>query len=480
MRVPKIGGHKSATIFVVSVVTFCNILFFPLSALSPVSRAEAAVDLQRLTFYPVPLGTRIAFAANTDMPAALTIQPEHRSPHKVGAATKARYEQAMAGIRDNDGPYAAALIGQLTALGQNYQQSNEHEEALTYLDQAVQISRINFGLYGDDQIALTETIIDSLIALGRFGEVEEKYRFLVDVHEQRQGATVSQKAASLFKLGEWKLASFHRNPDTGHMQAAALPLGSIGNQAVVNTRFEELNQAQTLFVDAIRQLIEAGSWTDPTLFAAEQNLVRTFYIDANREQVIANPGAYSTSDESSRERMRRRAATLELSDQYQQGEAAYRRMIGYLKKNPDATAAAISDVMLGLADWHLLFGKQTEAEAQYEQLEKFLQLTLTPDEEARAILQPDLPVSLPAFLDSPISAKPLLDDMQFKGYVDFAFDVKRQGHVGKLEVLGSSEGTDSSITAKLVSLVRQTRFRPSLGDVPTTAAVRYYYTESDQ
>ncbi|MES2626889.1 MAG: tetratricopeptide repeat protein [Pseudomonadota bacterium] len=477
MRVPTTGGHKFATIFVVAIVASCNMPFFPSSALSLVSQAQAAVDLQGLKFYPVPLGTQIAFAPEADMPAALSIQPEHSSMHTVGAPIKARYEQTMANIRDNEGPYAPALIGQLTALGQIYQQSNEHEEALRYLDQAAQISRTNFGLYGDDQIALTETMIDSLVALGRFDEVEDKYRFLVDVHEQRHGATVSQKAASLLKLGEWKLESFHRNlakPDSGQMQSASLPLWKIGSQSVVNTKFEELSEAQLLFVDAVRQLIETGSWTDPTLFEVEQNLVRTFYIDANREQVIANPDSYSVSDESTRAQMRRKAATLELSEQYQKGAAAYGRMIGYLKKNPDATTTAISDVMLALADWHLLFGKQSEAEAQYQQLEKFLQLTLTPDEEAIAILQPDVPVSLPAFLDSPISAKPL-DDMQFKGYVDFSFDVKRQGSVGKLEVLGSSEGTDSSITDRLVSLVRQARFRPSLGDVPTTAAVRYYY-----
>lgn len=474
MRVPKIGGHKSASVVVVTIVALCSMVSFPLS---PLGRAQAAIDLQGLTFYPVPLGARIDFVGNTDMAAPLSLQPERSSAPKVGAAEKARYEQNMAAIRDREGPYGAALIGELTALGQLYQQSNEHEEALQYLDHASQISRINFGLYGDEQIALTETMIESLVALGRFGEVEEKYRFLVDVHEQQHGATAAQQAASLLKLGEWKLESFHRNlatPDSGQMQAAALPLGRIGNQSVVNTRFEELNEAQTLFVDAIRQLIETGAWTEPMLFELEQNLIHTFYIDANREQVIANPHAYAISDESAREQMRRRVATLELSDQYQQGEAAYRRMLGYLKKNPDATTAAISEVMLGLADWHLLFGKQAEAEAQYRQLEKFLQMTLTPEEEVVAILQPEVPVSLPAFLDSPISAKPLLDDMHFNGYIDFAIDVKRQGRIGKLEVLGSSEGTDKSITDKLVHLVKQARFRPSLGGA-TTSAVRYYY-----
>lgn len=479
MRVRNSSGQTSAIATIVTVVFSGCLSVLPL--VLPFNSAQAAVDLQRLLFYPVPLNSGISISTNPGMVAGLALDDgrSHTSSHaaKADAAVVARFQQNIARIRDNEGPYADALIGELVGLGQLYQQSNQHEEALQQLDRAAQISRINNGLYGDDQVALAEYMIESLLALGRFDEVEDKYRFMVAANENQRGASVAQKAAALLKLGEWKLESFHRNlarPDSGQMQSAVVPVGTLGDQAVVNTRFGELKEAQTLFVEAIGQLIESESWTDPTLFALEHNLVRTFYIDANREQVIANPASYAISDESSHERMRRSAATLKLSEQYQQGVAAYRRMIGYLKKNPDATIEAVAGVMQGLGDWHLLFGKQSEAEAQYQQLEKFLQLALAPAEQVDAILQPELPVSLPAFLDSPIAAKPLVDDMHFKGYVDFVFDVKRQGRVGKLEVLGSSEGTDSSITDKLVHLVKQARFRPVPGGT-TTSAVRYYY-----
>ena len=470
MRMRKISGQTFAAIFIVITVAFSNLLVVPFNS------AQAAVDLRRLVFYPVPLATTLAVVANGDTPAILPIRAAGKAD-KAAVGAVGPLLQSIATTRENEGPYAAALIGQLVGLSQLYQQNEQHEEALEALELAARNSRINSGLYGADQAVLAEHMIASLLALGRYREVEDKYRFLVDVHDQQHGGSVPQKAASLLQLGNWKLQSFHRNlalPDSGQMRAAGMPLGRLGNQAVVNTRFEELYEAQTSFVDAISLLIQDESWTDPNLFALEQQLVRTFYIGANREQVIANPESYGSSRESSREHMRRSAATLELSEQYLNGEAAYRRMIGYLKKDPAATTAAIAEVMLGLADWHLLFGKQAAAEAQLGDLDNFLQKVRASETEVRTILQPELPVTLPAFLDSPISTKPLLDNMHFKGYVDFAFDVRRQGRIAHMEVLGSSEGTDSSITDRLVSLVRQARFRPSL-EGTSSFGVRYYY-----
>lgn len=439
--------------------------------------AGGSVDLRQLAFYPAPLE---ATGQQPSGPAPAPPgwrQADTVDMHNDGALLLERHQREIAALRDASGVFAAGLIEPLAALARQHQARGEHEAALAALSEAVQISRRYDGLRSDEQQMLNEQMIVSLRALRRYAEVDEKYRFLVELSRRRSDATAAGRAEALVRLGEWKLESFHRNlalPDQGQMQAASLSLGRLGTQTVRNTHFDALAEAQHCFVEAARLLIESEAWTNPTLFAAERNLVRTFYADAHRERVIADPLSYAGRVESSRDRMRRQAAALDLAKPYQQGEAAYRRMIGYLKKDPAATIGAIAEVLQGLADWHLLFGKQVEAEAQYRQLQKFLALAEAPPEQAAAILTPALPATLPSFLASPLAGGTRPDDGQMHGYVDFAFEVQRHGHAANLEVLGSSAGTDAAITDRLVSLVQHARFRPAPnGDA--AVAIRYYY-----
>jgi tetratricopeptide (TPR) repeat protein len=439
--------------------------------------AGSSADLRQLRFYPVPLAEATAPTDTTSATSATSWQTPTVDAHAFGADSLVRYQREIAALRDTEGAFAEPLVEPLTALARLHQQRGEHEQALSLLNEAVQIDRRHGGLYSDGQRALAEAMIVSLRAQRRYAEVDEKYRFLVELSSQPGAASAAGRAEALARLGEWKLESFQRQvalPDQGQRQAASLALGRLGSQQVLNTHLAELTEAQNCFVDAVRLLIESEDWTHPTLFAAERNLLRIFYADAHRELVSAPSATYAASLESARAGMRRKAAALDLGKPYQQGEAAYRRMIGYLKKNPAASVAAIAEVLQGLADWHLLFGKHAEAEAQYRQLQTFLELTATPAEQAQAILAPALPVTLPGFLDSPLVSAPQPDQPPFRGYVDFAFDVKPQGRAANLAVLGSSAGTDAAITDQLVALVQQSRFRPvPAGTAPV--AVRYYY-----
>lgn len=439
--------------------------------------AGSSVDLRQLRFYPVPLTEAAVPTDGASDSGPASWQTPTVDTHAFGADSLDRYQREIAALRETEGSFAAPLVEPLSALARLHQQRGEHEQALSLLNEAVQIDRRQGGLYSDGQRALAEAMIVSLRAQRRHAEVEEKYRFLVELSSQPGVASAAGRAEALARLGEWKLESFQRRvalPDQGQRQAASLALGRLGSQQVLNTHFAELTEAQNCFVEAARLLIESEDWTNPTLFAAERNLLRIFYADAHRELVSAPAATPAVSLESARAGMRRKAASLDLGKPYQQGEAAYRRMIGYLKKDPAASVAAIAEVLQGLADWHLLFGKHAEAELQYRQLQTFLELTATPAEQARAILAPALPVILPGFLDSPLVSLPQPDQPPFRGYVDFTFDVKPQGRAANLAVLGSSAGTDAAITDQLSALVQQSRFRPTpAGTAPV--AIRYYY-----
>jgi hypothetical protein len=446
--------------------------------------AQTYEKLQNLVFYPTPLPLhehQAARGAERQGSFMLALAEDLRGSDALlsfqGTAIDS-YQQSILELQASEGPFAPALVQNLLSLGLLYQQDQRHSEAIETLERAAAISRVNNGLYSPEQISLTEHLIESLRATGQLSELEDKYQYLVNLHQHYYGASAPQTATALQGLGQWKLESFHHSleqPDSGQMLAAREANGLFTNYQVFNTRFDELYQAQATFVDAIRVLIENAAFTEPALFELEQDLIRTFFINANRELVINNPRNYAIADESSLSKLKKRSNDMALPVDYSKGEDAYRRMIGYLKQNPDASMQQIADVMLGLADWHLMFGKYARAEQQYKQLVKLMIKAEISANEQQTLLAPAVPVTLPVFLDSAISGKPLDDASAYMGYVDVAMDINRYGRVGRIEVLGSSEGTVGIIKERLVNLVRNAQFRPTPGR-STSTGVRYYYT----
>lgn len=472
------GGRSLAAAV---AVNFCN--FFAACNLL----AQTPADLQQLVFYPAPLAIPAVARVSDAVPGSgallVAFADEAGTVHALAGFQEAgidRQLQDIGTLQTAEGPFAPGLIPRLLELGLAYQAGGQHAQAIDAFEQAAAISRVNNGLYSPEQITLTGHVIDSLVQSGRFTEVEDKHLFLLNLYRQHYGADAPETATALKELAQWKLESFHLGLEQagggGQMLVAQESRGLFTDYDVYSAQFGELYQAQAMFVDAIRLLIESEEWTDPALFELEQDLVRTFFINANRELVIRNPRSYAANDEPSRDRMRRESRKLALPEDYSKGEAAYRRMIGYLKKNPDATIGQIADVMLGLADWHLLFGREDRAEEQYRLLEKLLVKAQTPAWEASRILQPSVPVTLPVFLESAISAKPLSDAAAYKGYVDVALNINRHGRAGNIEVLGSSADNNDTITDRLVDLVRNAQFRPAADDGSARTGIRYYYT----
>jgi hypothetical protein len=250
-------------------------------------------------------------------------------------------------------------------------------------------------------------------------------------------------------------------------------LQGLGEQQL-EYRDDAFYEAQAHFVDAIRILIDREAWSDPALLALEQDLVRTYYIDARRTGVIDNPLSYAINDES---RVRTLDERMAISELYQKGKQAYLRMLGYLQKNPEADIAVMAHAMLELADWHQLFGKRAEADDQYGHLDEIMALGGAAAAEAAAIVRPAVPVTLPAFIDTPLSPRANFDTSAAQGYVDLSFTVNRHGRAKHLEVLGTSAAVDSAavdsaVADRLSLLVRTAQFRPA---ADAEYSLRYYF-----
>ncbi|MEY4643154.1 MAG: hypothetical protein RLZZ227_3148, partial [Pseudomonadota bacterium] len=165
------ANSSRKTCVAVSIVA-CAVLF-------PATQAQAQTfaELQNLAFYPVPLAT-----LGTE-PAAVPAESEVMEVIDMAMFEESAinsYEQDIADIQGRAGSYAPELAQQLTSAGLLYQQQNRHEEAVTSLQRAAESSRIHHGLYSSDQVVLAEYTINSLMALGRFDEAEDKYHEILN------------------------------------------------------------------------------------------------------------------------------------------------------------------------------------------------------------------------------------------------------------------------------------------------------------
>jgi len=447
-------------------------------------QAQEFSDLPNVVFYPLPHPV-LEVCKVQPWSAACPDLPRSHEQERVDMARFeeidiGRYIEDIDKLQDSWGPYAAELAEKFLSTGLLYQQLDQHEQALKYLGLAADASRIQSGPYSLEQISLAEHAIESLVALRRLDEVEAKYSALLDLNRSIYGINAPQTARLMLRAGQFQIAqlgqeSLRNGPrvESPFVQPGAG--GSVLTAPAAVSSEDGLYRAQALFHDAIRILVENEAWTDPAIFELEYSLIRTYFMDAHRYRSGRMPGSFGINDASARSRMHSRASRMALPAQYRNGEQAYKRMIGYLKKDEAATVDAIAEVMTGLADWHLLFGQHPKAKAQYRQLEKLLSLAQTQTEYGQAVLNPSVPLPLPAFMESAISSTLAPGEGPFDGYIDVDVTIGRTGNISRLEVLEVSGGTSRILVDHLVTVLRGTIFRAG-ADTATNSVVRYYFS----
>jgi hypothetical protein len=96
------------------------------------------------------------------MAAAFTLAV-FASPHDATAAESNGADQALLEqiqeILSNDGPNSRELVAPLTNLGLLYREGDDYSFALATLERAVQVVRVNDGLYALEQVPLVRQLI---------------------------------------------------------------------------------------------------------------------------------------------------------------------------------------------------------------------------------------------------------------------------------------------------------------------------------
>ena len=393
-----------------------------------------------------------------------------------------RYLEAIEALEAENERYSPDYRENLQSLGVLYQRQGEHEQALDYLEQARVVTRMNNGLFSMEQAPILERRIDSLLALGREGEAWQEQEILLSLYEENYGDHDMRAVPLYTRMANWQFDSFN-----AIIAAGRQPVFNVGRgRNSLAGAFLPLFRAQRHYFQAIATIVQNREWLHPDLPSLERRLIATWYLQSNRSRIWEDTEFYSSPAASTGSRIRRTNG-LRNSPAYHVGSDSYSRILLYLWNDPDTSVDELAGAMLEFGDWHLMYGRRRAAEEQYREAAELLGAAGLPPQQVEALLAPEVPVSLPAFLAQPHTREkygiPPDAPLRYDGHLDLNFELTRSGKARSVDILASSDGTPGEVEDRLRRILREATFRPRIVDgevqVPGQHAVRYYYSNPE-
>lgn len=452
--------------------------------------AQTPAQLDRILFEAQPLDGSIAPAPATPVQTPVTVMPG-LGP-LLGGQDRGEdiedYLESIANIELEDGPFARDLLEQYLALGEMHQQVNDHEAALEAFGKADYISRINNGLYSEQQFAIVENMIESHLARGEYAEAGDRQRYLLLLHEQHYGDNNVQLVPALEDIGDWNYTMFERQLKLPNTVFAVGNSGGFGGRPMSPRAmaFGSLYQSQMNYWRAINIMLNNGRFRDPQLQELEHKLIETAFLTSNRDGLINNPDFY-LSKRTAYTGTRIRRSERPNSPYFFTGRSAYERLMAYHLLTPGTDAVTVAQTLIALGDWHLVFDRQGAAINTYKRAHAFLVANSVPQANIDALLSPRLPAQLPAFTPLPHSREKfgIAPDaaVDWDGYIDLSFRIGRFGGVEHFEVLATDGPVTKALQSRLRRMLRSTPFRPRFIDGEPargeTVQLRYYFAQLD-
>jgi hypothetical protein len=345
------------------------------------------------------------------------------------------YERSVAEEEALSGPHSDALVDLLTSLGAAQQELGAHSRAIVTFERALQVVRVNRGLYTLDQAPIIRLLIESERALGDFASSVQSEDHLL-------------RLASLNPDDPRSVPIFRAAADKG---MAAYSAASGVPRSVANLG---LWRARRNYAAAIRTILRGSLHTSDEvreLIELERGLIRTYYLQAIAEGAPNRRG-----------------------DLYYLGRESHRRLVVY-RASRIGTVEEFAKALVELADWDLVFARNGKALDQYVEAYEMLVSEGVPAASIREIFSPETPVLLPTFLPNPLAGSAPDEPA---GHIDVSFELGKYGTSRKVEVLDVSGEGAAAPEKDLVKLIVTNRFRPRLVDGVSDGGgpyqVRYY------
>lgn len=364
------------------------------------------------------------------------------------AAPIQRYMESVSELEAEGGAWAPALQQELFGLGLAYQRDGRHAEAVTTLNRAEHLTRINEGLYSSSDLPILERLIESHAALGDWEKVQNRYRQVFLIHQRNYGENDERLLPVLYRLSAWHIRAY---------------LDAIGGEPA-----QHLLTARNFYDSAIT-IIETNSGTQDRRIAdtLRRRALIDYYVASSMPVIHESFGfGAEPADEA--------AIQARIANSFAAGRDALRRVVDLRDADVQSNELERSEALAELADWHQLFARRQSALRLYQQA--WAQGERSGGEAAQvrdAVFGRPLPLpQLPADFDSVPGSR------ADTAWIKIRFVVNENGRATDVQVVESSPPATDRNISRLRKRVLSTAFRPRFesGQPVATTNVDYLYS----
>jgi TonB family protein len=385
-------------------------------------------------------------------PTASAVQPSPATDDRIGIAAHQlemkEYADATRLLTDivadqerRTSRYDASLVVPLTMLGDALSGETKYAEALHSYEQAQHIARVEGGLHTTQQVDIVYKEANTLASMGKIDKANDRQEYAYETLEREYGPFNPELVPGLFHLAAWY------------------------------DRTANIFAARGLYERAVQIIERTDGENEPKLVPALRGVANTYreerfppyQVTEEREPVgalggagLAQPGQQGM-----------------IVNRFGPGEQALVQIVKILSADPNAKPIDIAQAELDLADWYLLFDKQTRALPVYVHARQIMheRAALTEEQVAAYFGQPA--VLYRPIPGNPPQPPPALRTNPTEGHVELSYTVTPLGEVADLKTLSSEP--EGMMDVKVRRGMRVARFRPRFeGDNPVASPNQVY------
>jgi len=250
-------------------------------------------------------------------------------------------QQQVREMEVTHGRHDPALVESLVSLADASAALNLHGEAGAVLERAIQIQRLNHGLFTAEQIPLYFSMLDSLVLTGDWDAVNTALDYVDWLVLKEQASDEDRIADQLIRLSEFHLLSV------------------AGDR--VEQQARHYRRASELLYMALN--ISEHTWGrhDPRRIDLHYSLAKHFYLQSAAVERGGDTAYALRAIVPGSNWVRPRRVVQ--GRYYHAGLRLLREMRDLLVERPEAAAESVAMADLYIADWHLLFNQERAEEA---------------------------------------------------------------------------------------------------------------------
>ena len=338
--------------------------------------------------------------------------------------------------------YDPALVAPLTMLGDALGGASKYKDALSAYQQARHITRITDGLHTTHQVDLLYREADTYASMGKMEKANDRQEYAYATLLRNYGPVSPDLIPGIYHLAAW-------------YQRTSNPFG-----------------ARDLYERAVEILERNKGATDASLIEALRGLAKSYKDEAfplNELHDQKLPGALPPTDLYGPNGQ----PVILIVNRFGPGEVALLEVVKITTANPNATPLDVALEEIDLADWYLLFDKETRAIPVYVHARQIMRERAGMNDDQIAVYFGQPTVLYRPIPDNPSAPPEALRSNPTQGHVELGYIVTELGHVEDMKTVSSEP--EGMMDLKVRRGFRVARFRPRFdGDNPVISSNQIY------